>query len=39
MAAVVAAIRALEEDGTLTLRPPDAADLAAPVDAPRTPAT
>jgi len=35
MAAVIAAIRTLEEEGTLTLLAPDAAELAGPVDAPR----
>jgi len=35
MAAVVAAIRRLEEEGALTLLAPDATEGAAPVDAPR----
>jgi flagellar motor switch protein FliG len=35
MAAVVAAIRRLEEEGALTLLAPDAIEGAAPVDAPR----
>ena len=35
MAAVIAAIRTLEDEGALTLLSPDSAESAAPVDAPR----